>query len=503
MDRDTWDIVPAEQQNFVPETPAAPCILHTAVQGHVMWAVQSRDSRGGVVLLKIDLRVSSVVEVGDCIDNKVTCCLFVPVAEGSGAGFLLMGTANGYVLSFHSETLCKLTTTWVMDCVLGIVLYKNQILVHLANGSLVRFQGISENGLYSPSILDVGTSPVRTGVVVVGVYRESHRLTSSSNEASLVNTEDSSSGSIADELWCSCGNTVHFVNLVAWNVRSTMCISSLTTTQIHGIVSYSTNIIFISVHTNISIWDVKKKVCLSTHDCSSIFLPPPSPKSQSYQGVRMSIHSLFYDPESDTFWVGTSHGHVLIYEVGKMPDDQTLKADYETIKTTVSDSGEDACIAVLNESVDHTPESISPKFPLTTSFAARMSREFFGSNKKAPKDCESVSEEDNSIELLDESQQEVQTDVFQSNDIPLHVRNGENCTADTLKTSMETSLVLIPVPRDTQNDLAPDENGRSLSTPQDSPNQFEIDVFDNNVGNCPTVPKRQQNNSFNEVRQHS
>ena len=511
VDRDTWDIVPAEQQNFVPDTPTAPCILHSAVVGHVMWAVQSRDTRGGVVLLKIDLRVSSVMEVGECIESKVTCCLFVRACEAGGGGFLLLGTANGYVLSFNSDTLCKLTSTWVMDCVLGIVLYKQQILVHLANGSLVRFEGISENGLYSPSILDIGTSPVRTAVVVLGVYRES------TNDSSLLlqSTSSEDAGSIVDELWCSCGNTVHFVNLAAWNVRNTMSVSSHTTTQIHGLVSYSTNIIFISVHTTISIWDIKKKTCLSTHDCSSIFLPPPSPKSKNYQGIRMSIHSLFYDPESDTFWVGTSHGHVLIYEVGNMPSDSPSKVplpDYETINKSgvVSESDEDASIAVLTENTDHTPASVSPK--LSNSFAARMSREFFGSNssKTTTKvlDSESVSEEDNSITLLTESQNHVHLDSFHSNDIPLQsVRNGDHCCSDSMQPSpsMETSLVVIPGPTDATKDIKLESNngetgsnGIDVFELNESP-QFDIDVFDSNVSTTATAAKRNKNNSFAEV----
>ena len=300
VDRDTWAIVPAEQSLY-PLCKPSTCIQHAAQHDQTLWAVQSRPT-AGVVLLRIDLGSeeeegrASVVERSECVDSRITCCAHVT------AGFILLGTANGYVITHHPTTLFKLNTTWVMDCVLGIVEHEKQVLVHLTNGSLVRFEGVTESGLYSPSILDISTSPLRTGLVVTSVPR---------------------GDGIRDEMWCSSGNALYFVDLISWSVSDKMSISSLTNTQIHRIVAYSPRIVFISVHTTISVWDISKKTCLSSHDCSSVFLPPPSmksmSKSMSYQGVKMSIHSLFYDSNSSTFWVGTSHGHVLIYDVNNLP----------------------------------------------------------------------------------------------------------------------------------------------------------------------------------------
>ena len=195
-----------------------------------------------------------------------------------------------------------------MDCVLGIVIYGGQVLAHLSNGSLVKFEGISETGLYSPSILDIGTSPIRSGIVVLG--RGSGMFRRKSGDKSRESH---------DEFWCSSGNTLHFIDLTAWTVIDKLSISSHTGTQIHDIVEYSPEIIYVSVHTTISVWNIRKKTCLASYDCASVFLPPPSPKSNKFSCGRMTINTLFFHKQSQTFWVGTSHGHVLIYEINETP----------------------------------------------------------------------------------------------------------------------------------------------------------------------------------------
>ena len=396
VDRDTWDIVPAEQSLY-PLCKPSTCILHAAQHGQILWAVQSRPSTG-VVLLRIDLGTEEKAEEGDeeegtgkarvvdrseCVDSRITCCVHVT------AGFILLGTANGYVITHHEVSLHKLNTTWVMDCVLGIVEYENQVLVHLTNGSLVRFEGVTESGLYSPSILDISTSPLRTSLLVEGVLRDTDTR---------------------DELWCSSGNTLYFVDLEGWAVTDKMSISSLTNTQIHRIVAYSPRIAFISVHTTISIWDVHKKVCLSSHDCSSVFLPPPSmksmSKSMSYQGVKMSIHSLFYDSISSTFWVGTSHGHVLIYDVNNICPD-------------TEESDGDASVTVLsNEPPFAAPPSISPS--------------------SSSSGVKPIVEPDMNVQFLEEEEED---SLAESNVDPLLLKHN----------SLDASLVLISEPQNSSD----------------------------------------------------
>eukprot|EP00116_Pleurobrachia_bachei_P003966 sb/3464228/ len=307
IDGDTWDIVPPQATE--PEPPTS-CILYAAQCGNTLWAVQSATS-ASVVLLKIDLERCEVVCESEVIESKILCCVHT-------AGYVLLGTSNGYVWSYHSDSLVKLWTTWVMDSVLGVVVYNSQILVHLTNGSLVRFEGISESGLYSPSILDVGTSPIRSACVVRGVEREAPVDSSTLPDPLTLPTER------CDELWCSNGSSLNFIDLEGWKTRDKMTVSvpsatpTSATSQIHTILPYSSTLVFVAINTTISVWDVRRKACLVAHDCSTIFLPPPSPKSKGCQAIRMLIHTLYHHSDTETLWVGTSHGHLLIYELGKL-----------------------------------------------------------------------------------------------------------------------------------------------------------------------------------------
>ena len=360
--------------------------------------------------------------------------------------------------------------------------------------------------------------------MVDNVYREhpSPDLPNGHDPSSSSSSDHVTHSTVSDELWCSSGNTVHFVDLTAWSGCGKMSISSHTSTQIHGIVAYSTNVIFISVHSTISIWEVKQQVCLSTHDCSSVFLPPPSPKSKNYQGLRMSIHSLFYHKESGTFWVGTSHGHVLIYEVGKLPEESQAQTDVlasASLKSTnqkalsasrdflsanrdplcrsrdsllthqeaLSGSDEETSIAVLNEgSVDHTPASISPGDILANQGLGALARDFLSSDHKTAVTRDVASEEENSIAVLSDE-------------------NGKHSDVMKRSSALETSLVMIP------------SNGESssgtLDQSRDSLTQF--DSFGGGGGgdilsSSPNISKfvlpsrargpRPRTNTYNEVR---
>ena len=163
----------------------------------------------------------------------------------------------------------------------------------------------------------------------------------------------------------------------------------------------------------------------------------------------MTINTLFFHKKSQTFWVGTSHGHVLIYEINEtpvpkpkpikkpIPKGEKLKRtgsilDRFNFSSSSNSSGvaeklkdivdDEASVTVLSEDLNDVPDEVRNDSITPDTIVSRASLVSHDQDVVLPQS----GDDENSITVLSESES-----------------NAPSPLEKQLSPSMETSLVMV------------------------------------------------------------